>query len=253
MKAVIGDIIKVISNFHDYYDSVLKYGADDDLLMVRKTVEHGASPAGAPRPPTPFDPLIQAFSGVISFRSWRDEKVFNATRDWSSLTVEIKVVLFVGIAYPAFYITRTSKYYPYTAEKRYVYDPVELDSVLLEHGAKSIYERTKSYRFSNEGYKSWALTAYDRAKHKSYVEKASELNAPIILFEDHGKCIVYPRLKDLQFFKVVEPWRAYQELSMFLGNIAAPDRTPVTLSDKDRVNQHGFDLQYGFRKRPRAD
>ena len=36
-----------------------------------------------------------------------------------------------------------------------------------------------------------------------------------------------------------------------LGNIAAPDRVPVTIADKDRINQHGFDQKYGFRTRPK--
>ncbi len=36
---------------------------------------------------------------------------------------------------------------------------------------------------------------------------------------------------------------------MFLGNIAAPDRVPITVADKDRIAKHGFD-KWSFRKMP---
>ena len=89
------------------------------------------------------------------------------------------------------------------------------------------------------------------ATSKSFVKEMSELNAPIVLFAERGKCESYSVLKDVQFYKAIEPWRAYQELSMFLGNIAAPDRVPVVVSDKDRLQQHGFD-KWSFRKPPQS-
>ena len=60
-----------------------------------------------------------------------------------------------------------------------------------------------------------------------------------------------PKLAKYEFFKKLAAWQAFQELSMFLGNLAAPDKTTVQLSEKDRINQHGFD-NWSFRTRSQA-
>ena len=57
----------------------------------------------------------------------------------------------------------------------------------------------------------------------------------------------YPILSKIAFHKVFHPHTLYQELGMFMGNIAAPDLCPVNLSEKDRITQHGFD-KWSFRK-----
>jgi hypothetical protein len=58
-----------------------------------------------------------------------------------------------------------------------------------------------------------------------------------------------PCLKDWQFFKKMDPVSCMQELSMFVGNIASPDNTPIVVDDKYRIQQHGFD-ERSFRKSP---
>lgn len=61
-----------------------------------------------------------------------------------------------------------------------------------------------------------------------------------------------PCLKDLQFFKIIDPFTAYQEIDMFLSGVLAPENKPmVKIEDKYRVQQHGFDPKFGFRTRPK--
>lgn len=65
--------------------------------------------------------------------------------------------------------------------------------------------------------------------------------------------IINPNLKEKQFFKMFSPFDAYQEIDMFIGrHLANIPKEIVEISDKDKINQHGFDPKYGFRKTPKT-
>ena len=56
-------------------------------------------------------------------------------------------------------------------------------------------------------------------------------------------------LKDYKFYKIMKPSVAFQEISMFLGGLAVPQKPIPVPSDKDMVGIKGFD-KYSFRKDP---
>jgi hypothetical protein len=63
--------------------------------------------------------------------------------------------------------------------------------------------------------------------------------------------IVYNEcLKDVEFFKLIDTYTAFQELQMYLGGIARPIKPMPHISDKDMVSIKGFD-EWSFRKPPR--
>lgn len=235
--------MKIISKFRDYYDSLQAHGTDHDLLLLRETVEHKDKNPG-------WAPLFKHFEPCVTYRSYDQYRAFRETRKWSELRVQTGVVLFVGKPYLFFHTSRSLRDAPFTLEERFIYNLAEIDALVQEHGSESIYEHSKSYKWSRPQ-KSWVLSVWELAHSKSFEAFASEMQAPIIYIGGKGWAKTYPRLADLQFYKVVDAWQAYQELSMFLGNIAAPDRVPVNIADRDRVQQHGFDMKYGFRTRPK--
>ena len=58
-------------------------------------------------------------------------------------------------------------------------------------------------------------------------------------------------LKRFQFYKVFDPYTAYQELSMWVdGHIAAPGNVMVEIADRFRIENHGFDIKTSFRRAP---
>jgi hypothetical protein len=83
-----------------------------------------------------------------------------------------------------------------------------------------------------------------------------ELDSPIIvidydlLYTYVKKISVYKntKLRDIEFYKVVNTFRAFQDLSMFIGGVMG-GKSPVMVevSDKDRIAKHGFD-KFSFRK-----
>jgi len=79
--------------------------------------------------------------------------------------------------------------------------------------------------------------------------RAGDLNGRYKTSDDLFNVQVNPRLTDFDFYKHLGPTQVYQEISMFLGNLAAPDNVPTVVSDKDRIQQHGFD-ERSFRKAP---
>jgi hypothetical protein len=56
-------------------------------------------------------------------------------------------------------------------------------------------------------------------------------------------------LKELEFFRLIETYTAYQELQMFFGAMAQPNKPIPRVSDKDMASIKGFD-QWCFRKPP---
>lgn len=59
-----------------------------------------------------------------------------------------------------------------------------------------------------------------------------------------------PPLASVQFYRLFDPWAAFQELDMFWGGVLAPESRPMPqVEDKYRIAQHGFDDR-SFRKVP---
>lgn len=60
-----------------------------------------------------------------------------------------------------------------------------------------------------------------------------------------------PRLQDVEFQAVIDPFTAFQEISMYLSGVIGSKGNPmVQLSDDEIRDKHGFDPVYGFRKLP---
>lgn len=56
------------------------------------------------------------------------------------------------------------------------------------------------------------------------------------------------QLSDTQFYKIFDPYMAYQELDMFIsGTLPQSTAMPIQIEDKYRIAQHGFD-KHSFRK-----
>lgn len=59
-------------------------------------------------------------------------------------------------------------------------------------------------------------------------------------------------LKDVDFFRVFDPFTAFQELSMYYGGVLVhPNRPIPDVSDEDMVEVKGFDKKWSFRKPPK--
>ena len=57
-------------------------------------------------------------------------------------------------------------------------------------------------------------------------------------------------LKELQFFKAMDPFTAHMRLSNYIGGVLTSSREVITLSDQDLLQKRGFDKVKSFRKAP---
>jgi hypothetical protein len=70
------------------------------------------------------------------------------------------------------------------------------------------------------------------------------------LVKKQDTAVLNPVLKDVEFYKVLDSFTAYQELDMFIsGTLPQSTAMPIEIADKDKIPQHGFD-KWSFRKMP---
>lgn len=63
------------------------------------------------------------------------------------------------------------------------------------------------------------------------------------------KCEINPCLADLEFYKVMDPYTAWQQLSMFIpGVLGSSDPNTIEIDDKLRAEAHGMD-NWSFRRK----
>lgn len=62
--------------------------------------------------------------------------------------------------------------------------------------------------------------------------------------------INHANLKDLEFYKCVDPATAHMRLANFISGVLPTNRETIEISDKDRIRKAGFDTVTSFRKGP---
>lgn len=223
--------MRIISKFRDYYDSVQAHGADPNLVYRRSTSE--------------------VMTSAESFPSAYFESM-HAARPYSWLwRTNLSFVCFCGRSYPL----------------------IEFEGRPLKSGEELLVAMKEQHRLYPDvpQYKR-SIEALERAGRKSrvpnfkiltsYLESARggpltpdlfrHFGAPVVYVQRIGKWLrneyfvtANPRLMDLDFVRFVEPFTAYQEIAMYLGNeLAQPDIAPQTVgSDKDLAKVKGFDDQ----------
>ncbi len=220
--------MRIISDFHDYYDIGMQNGVDVKLPYRRFTRE-------------------ESIHITIPGRSWRSSDGYS--RDY--------IVLFFGFAggiYPAIVQAKSSDEY------LIYYDLAELDKV---HYDEQIYnEREEKHRIV------WRKPRRDKERKECLAEIKEDLDdiwgfrdrkELRCLFEQFktaifvhrmgsDRVVINERLNQYGFQKVLPPMQAFQELEMYVGSyLTQPVIEEPPISDKIKAEIHGFD-KYSFRK-----
>jgi len=222
--------MRIISKFHDYYDSARGLDLEQAPIYIRKTEE--------------FE------------WSWSDESerlYYFWERSYSkSLYIKSGVIGFAGKIHK--YCTYEWSY-PYTdeppqklfSEKRDVlWSPLTNYYNERYKGVDFLVKR--SFRKEQQKINQW----YDR-EDKKFTNIFNKYNTAIFhikpgnLVGTDCKLIINPILKNLEFYKILPPAQAYQELSMWVNNIAEPRKEIPAIDDKTMAEIKGFD-KYSFRK-----
>ena len=145
------------------------------------------------------------------------------------------------------------------AKESYCYSIEDIDKFYKTYLSKKQYKdyvttKTRSWRTSftgtqQETYEKWFK---DRANlnHESYF---IDNKMPVFVAEAQNRtdsCLVHlPELKKYEFYKAVDSYSAFQELSMYIsGVLGTGNPAMIHIDDKYRIAGHGFD-RFSFKHR----
>jgi hypothetical protein len=231
--------VRIISDGRDYYDCIQAAGQDQTLIYHRQT-----------------DRVSGDWSLPQILRPWWNR--------WQSLLLRSHTIGFCGKIYGAVQagfepLDRDS------APEAWCYSAEEVDHFIAAHMREKFVNEyraavTKRRPWRNRG-STWRTQVEkffaDVEENKTkYVGLFTELDAPIFLWEYqnprrmHKAAITKnPCLAQYEFYRVFDAYTAYQELAMYLGAQARPEKPIPAVPDKVMVGAKGFD-KHSFRREP---
>ena len=242
--------MRVFSKFHDYYDGCLAYGADPKTVYLRNEIPFKS------RKEWPIHihttPLRTRFRNVISKFLGR----------WGEY--DHGLILFCGKPYPYVCFSRTIKGNQYNPtaviELTYCYNIEQIGEYFAKHGSKE--ERIQYFNSVVRKQDSFKQAFEVFFKQNQIVEKTindilCKFESPcihLVIRDNHYEgdaLVVNPELKKLQFYRIVDAYTAFQELSMYISGVMGGSAPPmIEIGDKIRAEKHGFD-KWSFRKKVR--
>lgn len=239
--------MRIISKFHDYYDTVQGLGFDSSLTFIRERKR--------------FDPRAYVPKEISEHMAtgYSVETCRPADRRFVAIERCAFTVLFCGSIYRGIRIEALTT--P-MSKAIYCYSEQKYRSELAALGYKAKQKKAQRWwvvqnKFKNSADYFAATGKADCALFEFAI--ANRITSAIFtdreqrwmgFGDDETKLVYNPPLKDISFYQVKPVVQAYQDLEMYLGSVlGAPERPIIAITDKDRIQQHGFD-KWSFRKMP---
>lgn len=232
----------IISKKKDYYDGVVgTMGVDKEIVYERKEriIEN---PEQFPQEFTKVNDVRELFRKTNHFHNVK----FYPTRENSKYEeVNPIIVGFCGKLYLGFKLE-------YELESEGYRLPEKKIDIFYEK------EDVKKYIQSHH----WGRNLdddYNYIENYDALHIFREYNTPVFIYDvDYTKrlfgretFIINPLLKEYEFYKVFDSFTAFQEIQMFIsGVLGIGEKETVEISDKDKIEQHGYDRKWSFRKEP---
>lgn len=240
--------MKIYSKFHDYYDSVRAWGADPKTVYIRKTFEFLSS---SNEYQNIHNKTIDKFLELYPLPNQQSYGIY---------IDRIFLIIFCGHIHPCIVYQININWEIKKTE--FCYDIDSVSKFIKKYGTKKDYANfnkprkvRKYYGFKRiRAYKESLKEFYDLSNQKdnSLIKLHCDIGYPVFIIEPNSKefPLVYnPILKDYKFYKVSDVHQTFQELSMFISGIMGGTAPPmVEISDKIRLEKHGFDSKLSFRK-----
>lgn len=241
-------IICQSNKYKDYYDIGQGEGQDRSITYVR----------------TPeVRPCSYNFGGLCRGPS-RSPRINNYfyNQVTKGILISHRIIGFCGNIYYVAILSYTKyKGHETITEKAYCYRLDEIDDFVQTHSSQKEYA---SYMKTS---KRGGWSASFRANMRAFLDKMGkdkniynslfleERSPTFVVKWDNkaGKAIVTFNvpLKEFEFYRVFPPYQAFQEVQMFMSNLAMPEKVIPKISDEDMIMCKSFD-KYSFRKDKRT-
>jgi len=223
--------MRIFSKYHDYYDTVRGFGFDPTCVYNRKEEEIYPSD-------TIFKEIINN-SFIKRARSklpcaYSNRKITNE----QICVYDSFILLFCAKIYPCIIFSIQPKQTYEIKEPKFKYCYTFDDAIK--------YSDERRYSSTN---KQNLDSLFSYTEHTSFINLHQKLQVPSIMIFRKDLIILNPILKNYKFYKVMDSFTTFQELSMFLGGIISqPEKSLIKISNDIRLQKHGFDLKKSFRK-----
>lgn len=246
--------MRILSDFHDYYDAVQATGQDQTLVYFRKPEEVRIREY-------PFPILKYDFPRDDDLRYYSSEYAREYARNGSKLQQHI--VGFCGKIYPVITLTQVA------ADKTVIcHNLEEVDRFVEGNYRTKTVEEYRTGLTRQERRWGWRSSKLRRgvfeehfsacaAKQESFAEMFVEKRCPVFVgaideqrhWRRSGTIVYNGSLKELEFFRLFDTYTAFQEIAMYLGGLAVPLKEIPEVPDKIMVGVKGFD-RWSFRTPP---
>jgi len=236
--------MRIISDFHDYYDSVQKYQDDHGscVFFNRKQQEYNIDRVKDFQKSNLIYKIYERFYGFVTRSGLFDldragisllDK--NTKKNYSKLSIHKSFVYFCGKGYRGLEVTKRG--YEGTNFLCHVYSAEDLEKVMDQNDV--VYKDKRSQQNAVNYFKPVELDQDFLIENKitSFVINNSQL-------------LINPQLKLWEFQKVLDPFSAYQELDMWMsGVLSYPQNIMIEVSNESKIEKGGFDRKISFRHR----
>lgn len=238
--------MKIISQFHDYYDPVQASGRDGRIVYVRKMNE-----------------VEYEDNALFPFPVCRSSVWFIR----SSLNVSECIVGFCGKIYPLLKVSQ-----PESDQTRFCYSTADVDDFVEQFYSEqqvTNYHTKNPRKLKGDG----RLFRARRFVEQFFAECEQQKNQHADLFAanktpifvatfrvkprkprtpvEKSSIVFNARLAPYKFIKMFDPFMTYQEIAMYLGGVlAAPEKAIPKIDDRTMRDIKGFD-EWSFKKPPR--
>lgn len=233
--------MRIISSYHDYYDSAMSEGIDASIIFNRKEelIDTAAKDTRSFFKQTPIH--TTGYAGTDVLHSPWDERTYI----WNKVThptLHRISVYFCGKQYRGIKLVfpipdYTIKYFWNEEAFR-----KELKRIEKQFPYKHITEYFPRKTNSDKG-----IADYFNLSGEDVSDFMVNNNLSIVLWE-REQITINPQLFKIDFAKAIDPFTAFQELSMWVGGTLSQNKEPDEISDKYKIEQHGFDPAWSFRK-----
>lgn len=230
--------MKIKSPFKDYYDYVQHlYGGGDPKITYDRRRIGEFKDLGSLRSAEEVEVEVDDIPPLISpFAMRRDMGI-------------VYWLIVAARPFPVINVTRTPNAWGFSTY------PEKLEVVDADKHSRFVYPRGRT-NFLGEGIHVTKIGEED----PRLIPLSRAVGHPVFIIRDHkhgspckvtvdGNC---PILNDMGLASVYPAEQIYQDLSYFIGNRMhpSPDMMPPTKStDKEKIQQHGFDVKQSFRHR----
>ena len=233
--------MKLISKFHDYYDTALGFGIDPNVVYKRDslTIDH---------------PLAKE---LIKFTPAHNSRGYYSQYD-DTYKAEPFIIGFCGKVYLGYFMRTDKKEWGGWKEiTRICYTIKEIEEFFIDNNLNTainkFHEDQKKSAINawwSNPFREWSVTqTIDKLKQNQDVQDVFvRYKVPVFLITNDDKLTLNPALNKYEFYKVVDAYTAFQEISQYMSGVLGTTEQNLTIiSDKELIKKRGFD-KHSFRK-----